>query len=88
MDHAPVTKCSIVGKTDAGNRLLALEVKCWRSFETAPTRYGGLTNDGDRGWRLVVHHGNGSWVETFANMPQALRRVQDLEEMLAHARKK
>jgi hypothetical protein len=47
-----------------------------------------LTNDVDRGCRLVVHHAHGSWVETFVSTPQALRRVQDLEDMLARARKK
>jgi hypothetical protein len=36
--------------------------------------------------RLVVHHSQGTIVETFASTEQALRRVQQLEDYLDHAR--
>ena len=46
-----------------------------------------LTNDGNGGCRLVVHYAHGTWVETFTSAPQALKRVQDLEDLLDQARK-
>ena len=45
-----------------------------------------LTNDGNDGCRLVVHYADGTWIETFASAPQALKRVQDLEDLLDRAR--
>jgi hypothetical protein len=36
--------------------------------------------------RLAVYHANGTIVETFASAAQALRRMQELEELLVRAR--
>ena len=36
--------------------------------------------------RLIVHHAQGTSVETFASTAQALRRVQQLEDYLDQAR--
>jgi hypothetical protein len=45
-----------------------------------------LASSGSGGCRLVVHHSEGKIVETFANVEQALRRVQQLEDYLDKAR--
>ena len=36
--------------------------------------------------RLAVHHAHGTIVEYFKSAAMALRRVQELEELLVHAR--
>ena len=36
--------------------------------------------------RLAVHHAQGTIIETFGTSAQALRRVQELEELLVRAR--
>ena len=45
-----------------------------------------LASLGSGSCRLVVHHSQGTIVETFASTEQALRRVQQLEDYPDHAR--
>lgn len=40
----------------------------------------------ERGVRLAVHHSQGTIVEYFNTAPMAVRRVQELEELLVRAR--
>jgi len=44
-----------------------------------------LASSGSGGRRLVVHHSQGTIVETFTSAEQALRRVQQLEDYLEKA---
>ena len=58
-----------------------------RFFERDPGQVRWeLASCGSGACRLIVHHSQGTSVETFASTAQALRRVQQLEDYLDQAR--